>query len=327
MIPPKWSPPGHEVYLMANNKSKTKTKQVVSGNQKAKTKSKNPKQKKGSMPARQMAYAQLLKQPDSGQLPDGGVYDGELGNFRRFVATIDVNQPTHTAGYVAFVPATGNGLFGSVTAASGTPAVALGNTSFPGAAYLQANAYKTRGIACKIELIPSAASITNITGECASGVSTLGSFPGGVVTVNHMFDIAKAYGPLKRDVVQSNWFPSGLDHTYSQYNVAPNEDSNVVFVAYRGWPAGIALSVRITYVVEFTVKNTIGIPPTGQVSNPVGHHQVIQALQTADPHWHHSIMDEFKSIGKSAVHSLSKSAWSTFSSGLVKQIPKFASFL
>jgi len=174
---------------------------------------------------------------------------------------------------------------------------AFTNVGFPGVSFLTANAAKTRCKALKLELIPSAASFSTITGEVAAGVTTGGSFVPTVTSVDHIFDIAKAYGPLKRELVSSRWYPSGLDHTYQAYNATPNEDQNCVYIAYRGWPAGVQISIRITWIVEYTVKNQIGIPPTGSISVPLGHAQVLSALQQRDPHWHHSILDEVKRAG------------------------------
>lgn len=277
----------------------------------------------------QMRYAQLLKHPDSGLLPDTGVYDGELGNFRRFVSTITLNNTAgHTAGVLAFCPGTGNGYSAGTATSSGVFSFAFTNAGYPGAVYLNANAAKVRGIAAKLEMIPSAASITTITGECSAGV-TPSIFPSGSVTVDQIFDAAKAYGPLERKVVSSRWMPGGLDHVYDVYNVGPSEDRNMVWIAYRGWPAGVPLSIRITYVVEYTVKVNMGIPPTGAVSSPVGHAQVITALQSQDPHWHHTVLDDVKDVGRSMVGDLGRFARAGLNAGLhqlgtsmFKQAPK-----
>lgn len=242
-------------------------------------------------------YANLLHNPDNGDhLFD--IYDGERGETQKFCSTITLNLTAgHTAGFLAFCGATGNAVWQSGATSSTALAFSLTNANCPGAVFLNANAHKTRCKALKLELIPSAASFQTLTGEVAAGCTTSASFTSGVTTMDHLFDIAKAYGPMRRELISSRWIPSGLDHTYSLYNTVPNEDSNYVFIAYRGWPAGVQISVRISYVVEYTVKNTIGIPPTGLVSVPVGHNNVIAALQAHDPHWHHSILDEVKRTG------------------------------
>jgi len=325
VIPPQWSPPGHEVYLMAKSKSKTQ-KQKKAG----KKGTRAPRIAKSPVQNLQMRYAQLLHAPDNGTVPQGGVYGGELGNFRTFVSTLTPpTSATINSGFLAFCPATGNGYIASSAGSAAPLTFVLLNTGYPGAAYLNANAAKSRGIAAKLELIPSAASITNITGEAAVGVTTIFSFASGVTTVDHLFDLSKAYGPLQRRTVRSSWFPSGLDSTYSTYNTTPSEDFNWVYVAYRGWPVNTPISIRISYVVEYTVKNTIGIPPTGLLSTPVHHEEVIQALQKSDPHWHHSLMDEAKEMGHGllsdvgvfARHML-RSGLSSLGSRMLKQAPK-----
>jgi hypothetical protein len=280
----------------------------------AKTKSKKTQiqQKKSGKPRRPVTqaqnslvgrYARLLHNPDNGDHAFD-VYDGERGETQKFVSTITLNTTAgHTSGFIAMCGATGSGT--SATGASSNSALAwsITNSGFPGAAFLTANAYKTRCKALKLELIPAAASFNTITGEVAAGVTTSNVFTINP-SVDQFFDQAKAYGPLRREVVCSRWMPSGLDHTYAVYNSSISEDQNLVFIAYRGWPAGVPLSVRISYVVEYTVRVAIGIPPTGAVSAPLGHAQVIAQMQSSDPHWHHSILDELKGAGAGIMHDV-----------------------
>jgi len=269
-------------------------------------------------------YARLLNNPDNGDhLFD--VYDGERGETHKFVSTITLNTAAgQTAGFFSFFGSTGNGQWASGTTSNGALTFALLNTGCPGATFLAANAGKTRCKALKLELIPAAASFSTITGEVAAGVTTSNSLASGVTTVDNLFDLAKAYGPLRRETVCSRWIPSGLDHTYSGYNLVPSEDNNMVFVAYRGWPAAVPISVRITYVVEWTVRNTIGIPPTGAVSVPLGHQHVIAAMQEQDPHWHHSILDEMKRAGVGFARDVGMFGRHLARSGMVKIAEKYA---
>nr|QKI28842.1 hypothetical protein 3 [Ginkgo biloba tombusvirus] len=271
-------------------------------------KRRQPKQAMEVGPNLQQRYARLLHNPDNGDHVFD-IYDGERGETHKFVSSFTLNTTTgHTCGMVAMCGATGNGFTISSTAATSSVTWTVTNSDFPGSVFLNANANKTRCKALKLELIPSAASFSSITGESACGVTTGQSFVAGTTTINQIFDISKAYGPLRREIVTSRWFPSGLDHTYAQYNSSPNEDHNWVFVAYRGWPAGTAITVRVTYVVEFTLKNGIGIPPTGAVSVPIGHTHVLSTLQTRDPHWHHSLLDEVKRAGVGIVEDVGKVA-------------------
>jgi len=241
-----------------------------------------------------------LKHPENSGIPRTGIYDGELGNFNRFTSSLELNATAgQTCGFMALFPGTGNGLWQSGPSASTAMTFAFSNSGIPGSAFLNTNAAKVRGIACKIELIPAGASITNITGDCAAGVTTGSSFISGTTAVNHLFDMAKASHPLQRQVVTSNWYPGSFDHTYNVYNTAPSgDDYNCVYIAYRGWPAGVPLIVRMTYVVEWTVKPNLGLPVSHAVSSPVGHPHVLAALHHRDPHWHHSLLDEVKGFGR-----------------------------
>lgn len=264
------------------------------------------------------AYAHLLISPDSGMVPPTGVYDGELGNFKRFVSSITFNNVAgHTCGLLTFCPGTGNGFVSSTTASNIGIAFSSTNVGFPGAVYLGANALKVRGIAAVLELIPSAASITNITGEVAAGYGTPG-LVSGTSTVDQLFDISKAYGPIERKAYRSCWSPSGLDHTYDVYNAGATEDKNVAWVAYRGWPAGIAITVRMTYVVEYVVKPNTGSPATGHNSQALGHHEVVTALQSHDSHWHHNIKNDARELGGLMLHDVGRFARAGLNAGLHK---------
>nr|UJQ92632.1 MAG: hypothetical protein [Narnaviridae sp.] len=262
-------------------------------------------------------YARLLHNPDNGDHMFD-VYDGERGETQKFISTVTLNATAgHNCGFIAFCGATGNYASNTGTLSSTALAWAFTNVGAPGSAFLTANAHKTRCKALKLEMIPSAASFNTITGEVAAGVCTNSVFAVNP-SVDQLFDQAKAYGPLRRELVSSRWFPSGLDHTYSLYNVGPNEDQNLVFLAYRGWPNGVPLSIRITYVVEYTVRIAIGIPPTGAVSHPVGHANVLAAMQTSDPHWHHSILDELKGAGTGIARDVGVFARRMAREGMVK---------
>lgn len=310
---------------MANKQQNNKKTQKNPEVKKKKTKT---KRQNSTVPSHALQYANMLANPDAGTIPQDGIYDGELGMFHRFVSTVTLNGTAgHTSGYLAFCPATGSGVYQSTAGSTVPYAVSFTTTGLPGAAFLSTNAFKTRAISCKIELIPSTASITNITGEAACGITTVGNFVGATTTADHLFDIAKAYGPLKREVVRSGWFPASLDHCYSVYNGPVTEDVNMTYIAYRGWPAGVPISFRISYVVEFTVKNTLGIPPTGRVSKPVGHHSVVSAMLDSDPHCFHSILDEFKVAGKGMAKDLGGFARGMLRNGLMKQAPKLLGFL
>jgi len=302
---------------------KTK-KNMQNGNKKPKQKNRRNRAPKGTPDTIHNRYARLLHNPDNGDhLFD--IYDGERGETHKFVSTITLNNAAgQTAGFFSIFGATGNGQWASGTTSNGALTFALTNVGCPGATFLTANAGKTRCKAMKLELIPAAASFSNITGEVAAGVTTSNSLASGVTTVDNLFDIAKAYGPIRRETVSSRWMPSGLDHTYSGYNLVPSEDNNMVFVAYRGWPAAVPIAVRITYVVEWTVRNTIGIPPTGAVSVPLGHAHVIGALQEQDPHWHHSILDEMKRAGVGFARDVGMFGRHLARSGMVKIAERYA---
>jgi hypothetical protein len=246
-------------------------------------------------------YARLLQDPCDGPTDLAARYRGEAGFVQRFVSDGTMNIGTgHTAGYVLFHPNSGSvvtvsGPGGSTTAVISLSTYALAAASLPGpgAAYLTGAADKLRAYAACVQAYPSAVSITNMTGEFACGVISMSS-TFGTWSADSFFTMLAGRGIINKSRVEVKWYPGSLDDRYSQFNVNTTldpSDTNVIVLAYRGYPASAALSIRLTTVVEWTPKVAIGVAPTQTTSPTLPHDDIIHAIHSKRPGWLHNLSE------------------------------------
>lgn len=250
-----------------------------------------------------LKYAQLLEDPCNGPTDLGHRFVGEIGFVQRFVSDGVLNVPaSHTAGLVLFHPNSGTVLGYSI--ASSTTTQPINITSFvtngalpgPGAGYLTGTADKVRAYAACVQAFPSAVSITNLTGEYAVGVVSL-SACFGTYSVDNFFTMLAGRGAMMKRKTEIKWFPGAMDNKYSVYGSASTSvdtsDTNVIALAYRGYPAATALSVRLTNVVEWCPRPAVGIAPTQQTAPELKHNDVVAALHRSRPSWLHNLGESF----------------------------------
>lgn len=280
----------------------------------AKTKTQNKKQRKTRPRVRRIPrapamshsarYAALLMDPCNADPQLDGAYGGEKGYIQRFVADGTLNtvpSGTATSGFIAFHP---NGA-GVATSYQADPTnnftISLSSyllaptqsPQYPGVAFLAGTAQKQRAIAACASIVPSALSITNMVGEVSVGVISLES-TFGTYNVNDLFTLLGAKAALTKKNYEVKWYPGALDDRFSTWNSSVTvdaSDTNVIVVAWRGYPSNTALSCRLTGVVEWTPRVKAGLPPSNQVRTEINHNNVVSALQTAKPHWWHNLGD------------------------------------
>lgn len=260
-------------------------------------------------------YARILTDPCSAPL-SAGVYQGEQGMVSRFVNDSVVNT---TAGFTSgcFIYHPGSGLVHASGGATGGTATTLAySTSFtPGFATTGAVAAKQRALAAAITFFASGASMTNCTGELAAGVCSMDTLANGAsITFDQLFQLASIRGPIERRAIDVKWYPNTLDDKYSTANVLTGldtSDTNVVFIAYRGYPAAIGLSVRLTGVVEWTPKINVGTAVSNNVNPaPVDHHAVVAAVSAKHPSWWHNIVAGVTSDAEQVVRYVARAGLS-----------------
>lgn len=225
-------------------------------------------------------------------------YPGERGMVQRFTLDATINATAGlTAGFVHVIPAAGQWLYyaAATSIATGTPTAQTG----PGQIFLAANAAKFRPVAACVTVIPSAVSVTNITGEIAAAVVSANTLSTTTTSfVDGVFQLAQARSVLAKREYEIKWYPGTLDSTYAPAvsgtaTLADQADQNAVLVAYRGYPAGTSLSLRITVILEWTPVQNIGTavssaPRAG--TNVTAHAAALHEHQSS---WWHNLKTGF----------------------------------
>lgn len=255
-----------------------------------------------------LAYARLLKDPCNASTALEAYYPGEKGFVQRFIADIVTNTTAgHTSGVILFHPNSDGLVTVSAAASSGTFVLNAGSytlSASPGQAFLTGAANKTRSLAACVQCFPSAVSVTNMTGEYAMGVISMSS-SFGTLSTDNFFNILSNRGNMTKEKAECKWYPGALDDRYSQWNVisaVDTSDTNVIAIAYRGYPAGAALSIRLTNVLEWTPNTSAGLTATNQVSTGVNHNNVVAAMQKQNPHWYHNLTHEASNLVGGLAH-------------------------
>lgn len=232
-------------------------------------------------------------------------YTGETGIVQRFVQDATLNSTVgHTAGFMLFCP----GVNGYISY-SATTSVAVGAPVFstgPGATFLGPIASKLRSCGGCITTIPSAVSMTNMTGEVAMAVVTYGQIStASTYSVDSVFQLTNVRKVLRKAEYETKWYPGQLDSTYAPVlnsggsagttTLSDPADHHAILVAWRGYPPGIGLSFRLTNIVEWTPLGNIGLAVTSAPKMGVPVHTIAAATHTAEPSWWHTHSKEIKS--------------------------------
>lgn len=266
------------------------------------------------------AYQRLINDPCNA--PYVRPYPGEMGVIQRFTTDLTLNTTAgYTSGVLYVVPAGNN--YATAGAAASTTALTPNSGPLGGQTYLVGAAKKARCLAACVTAIPSAVSMSNITGEIAAGnVSADTNLSG--ATVDGVFQLLPARSVLAKRPYDVKFMPASNDGDYNLINgangfsVAAPAGSNAVVIAWRGYAPGTAISFRVTVVVEWTPLPANGLAASNMDNNvPYGvAQQAAGALSLAHPHWWHTLSESFNNaaslisgyaapvIGKAAVAAL-----------------------
>lgn len=231
-------------------------------------------------------YQKILIDPCNAELTRP--YSGELGIVQRFVYDGTINTGgILTCGYLILQPQRPGQAKLAFNASVDAAPVAYDGYA-PGYSFVTANGAKCRALAACVQLFASGASFSNLTGEWAIGVLSADTIiQGQSVSVDNLFQLSNQRGTLSKEPVEAKWQPGVLDHTYNTVSEGMGADNNLVFIAYRGAPAGVQLSYRYTAVLEWTPKAGVGIPSTAAIAPGVNHVAEVSALSRAAPGWWH----------------------------------------
>lgn len=247
-------------------------------------------------------HAMVLANPSQSIIPKG-VYSGEEGIVNRF--TFDLS-PTATAtddvvGFV-FHPNTGYGqtftALGGVTGITAAMVTNVGVT--PGFTFLNGSARKVRGIASSIRFSLPSLNFSNISGEVACGVVSADLFFTGSATfsADTLFQYAAARAPVTRGVQEVKWYPGALDDRYSTFTTtfsgtgSDTNDTNCVYVVYRGIPVGTRLALKVDWVAEWVPRLGTGFTPTYSAKAGLPHMKTVEHLHAHKPGWFHNLTGE-----------------------------------
>jgi hypothetical protein len=231
-------------------------------------------------------------------------YAGEEGIVQRFVydGTINNSVATRTSGCLILAPQRPAQVKSDADTSSATfPVLYDGNA--PGYSFLTTNGAKLRALAACIQVYAAGAAFSTITGEWAAGVVSCDTLAqGSTISVDTLFQISSVRGVINKEGFEVKWQPGTLDNTYTTTSGTVDGDNNVVFVAYRGYPAGVGLTFRYTTVLEWTPKIGIGIPTTAVTTSGVNHEQQLAALSRVAPGWWHKtasdILEDMSRAGR-----------------------------
>jgi len=237
-------------------------------------------------------YQGLLVDPCAGTLESP--YSGERGVIQRFTADFTINNSAGlTSGYFMYSPAA-NTYFYNANASSTVAIAPITGVGVAGT-FLGTSANKFRPISACLEVIPSAVSYNSMTGEIGAAVCATNQITtAGTYRVDDVFTLCQARSVLAKKNYSVNWFPGGLDHTYAvgvnngSATLSDQADQNAVLIAYRGYPAGIALVIRITVVLEWTPVIGIGTAASSAPAAGVDFAKQVGGLHSMKPDWWHN---------------------------------------
>lgn len=249
-------------------------------------------------------YKALLMDPCNG--PVHSVYPGEGGIVQRFVSDFTVNTAAlSTSGYLVFIP--GSNTVARTDQANSNTAAFPGTQAGPGASFLGLTSAKLRPVAACVTIIPSAVSYNTLTGEIATANVSANTVSGTTsLSPDQVFQLCSTRTVLSKRSYDSKWYPNKLDGTYAPnagganagtYNLSDPADNNAIVVAWRGYPAAVALSVRVTLVAEWTPSAGQGLAVTTAPRLGENYEKHAAELHNANPHWWTDIFSDIASHG------------------------------
>jgi hypothetical protein len=238
---------------------------------------------------------------------------------QRFVADFTVNGTAgFTSGYMLFTPGANNTLIAGN--ASSAVAVAPSVNAAVAASFLGTSASKMRAVAACTTVVPSAVSMTNITGEIGIAIVSANTIvTTGTYSADILFQLTQKRACLNKEVYEIKWFPGGLDETYAPLaptalaTLSDPADNNSILLVWRGYPAGVQLSIRLTSVLEWTPGYNIGTAVSSIPRDGVDVFKQANALHKANPNWWHK-------LGAELAHDVSSAARYLGRAGLAKGV-------
>jgi len=250
-------------------------------------------------------YQHALFDPCTG--PMVSPYGGTRGFIQRFTFDAVVNTAAGlTAGIVVYYPGQELLLYGGSVAGGNNATLASFNNA--GQAFLTNVASQVRCVSACMTVIPSAVSYNNITGEIGAGIVNWNTYGGGTVQPpTNAMTLCTSKAVLAKRSYDIKWYPNDSDHFYGNQTVGgavnpPTSDVNGILLAFDGYPAGIALNIRTTAVLEWVPSNGAGLANPSVPGVPQNHAAQVAAMHTSSPTWWNNLAN----AASSAFNSFAK---------------------
>jgi len=243
-----------------------------------------------SLFANMSAYQQLLHNPCASSLVSP--YGGEAGIVQRFTGDVSIGNATGTCGLIALYP--NLNAYGGFAAAASNVATAVTTSPAVASSFMGSSVQKARVVAACCELIPSALSYNNITGDLAVGVIGSDVIAGGAsYTVDAIYALLSERDVLEKKSYEVKWFPGTQDDLYGRLSggsslitsATGGSGQNCIVIAWKGIPATTLINFRFTIVYEWVPQVAVGVATSAapQMAQPWQNESA--ALHSYNPSW------------------------------------------
>jgi len=248
-------------------------------------------------------HMRMLDDPCSAELSES-VYPGDRGYINRFVLNGVAGVGAGIDSWAIIIkPGNAVAAYAATVGAGTTFPISYGN-SYPGTAFYNANASKTRAVASCISIRPSAAP-NNATGTIHYGVVNASSVSAGFTvsctTLAGFTTESVSASQALINPLEIKWSPGGFDDRY-QPNVASDDDSdrNVILVVGLGFAPGTGVQTRMTAITEWAPLQQLGVvaDATAVKRSSCDKDCIVAKLKSRDPNWWWSLGKKAYRIGK-----------------------------
>lgn len=234
----------------------------------------------------------MLADPCNSELAPG-CYRGDQGQKVRLVANFSEGTAAGiTCVVLGFIPNSGT-LFSLNVAASGT-AAAYTNRGVVGNTFLTTNANAMRSLGACVSVTPNSANLST------SGQVYAANIPASALALLAATDspdavsqLCNQYGKIIIDgPMECKFVPSGADEDYTTPGqLGDASDTNVIVMVFVGLPAASGINLRITNIVDWKPKSSLGIVTESFLGNPSRNtiEHVKQSLRSKNPHWYTNV--------------------------------------
>lgn len=280
--------PTVEVQTITNGKKGKQVKTVRTSSNPAR-KQRRKKQPRAPAMASAMSvvahnHYRMLRDPCHATLGESA-YPGRAGLTSRFTGITTYSGGTDTAFYASYAMSALAQASGTA-ASSATSFIPVYGIGLPGQSYMIANADSYRVIGACISMEYTGTEL-NRSGIIYGGVLPASTIPAGVATSIDALKVLLSSETRTPDTrtLEINWFPGTNDSEYVKTTDAVYTDShNNVTIAMESMPAGVQMKVRVTVIIEWLPKISLGMSMPSPVAgtNPPAFYEALHTKASQD---------------------------------------------